>query len=478
MKTMRVLQPILFVALCLMMQVDTYGSTGDNFSGNNITEYHINTAEELAAICTNSHDRLYVLGSDITIPPGWVPIGHGAPGNDAAFKGELDGRGYSIIGLDIDVTCSGAFGLFGKLEGANISNLVLVDARMQVAGDVSGHKLTAGLLAGEAVGSTISNVIVENGYISATTSGLENAIIGGVVGIATDTSFRNTGIISGVINGGDITGGFAGRIAGTGAILECYSHADVVGSIAGGFAGQVLGSTLPGNANHAITIAECSATGTVSSAGNTGALAYGIAGGFIGEGEYVFIRDSSAYGKVIGCKRAGGFVGRLSNLSRVIYAYAKGDVTVDSGFAGGFVGELINSACVEFSFSVGSVIAVGGHESNGGEYEHTKVAVGGFVGAISGHGAPNTITHCLSFAPWVVGDGYVNRFVGLLDHDGVNGCYAHLGSMVVREGYIIHVLPSAFGPDGADMSSAQVEDVTKRLGWKRMHFNSNPENAK
>jgi len=444
MKKMRVLLPAFLIALCLLWHVEAY-SAGDKDGV--IT---ISTARQLAEICADSAGRQYVLGADITLPPGWVPIGQAAPGladypNQAfTFKGSLDGRGHTISGLSIDAAAGDVVGLFGTLEGAVISNIVLADARVEINGAGPGHEFAAGLLAGVVVGGTISNVTIKNGSISVTGAGYENAV----------------------------TGGLAGRVEGTGTISECYINADVTGAIAGGFAGQLTGSKLSANANHTLEVTQCRAAGKVTS------TTHGIAGGFVGEGEYVLIKESSAYGDTQGCAAAGGFVGRLSNSSRVIYSYAKGDValgcevvpseTVASptaassspaklpAYAGGFVGKLTTSSCVEFSYSAGTVFAG----------ERADTVAGGFVGYISASGAPNTITHSLSFAPWVVGGGYVHRFAGRMSHDGVNGCYAHLGSMVVRGGSLAHVLPSAYGQDGADMSMAHVEDVTRRLGWR------------
>ncbi|MCL2378650.1 MAG: hypothetical protein FWC77_05935 [Defluviitaleaceae bacterium] len=614
MKRKIVLWPVFVMALGFLCPGAVYGAAESLTPGGD-GRYYIHTAEELASICVDDSSRQYVLGADINIPPGWVPIGIDVLGRAVGFKGSLDGRGHSVIGLDIDATVGDMVGLFGKLEGASVSNIVLVDAGIHIGGDFGGREFAAGLLAGEAADCAISNITITGGNIAVTGTGLASAAIGGligkgtgtrlgdicvtvqindsrnrwpamgrgagnpgrdvpgaveqdslkavggmagklnncmverslanvqiyanaetiggVVGLATDTGFHGSGTGEGVVsqfcmectqepalkpsrnrrisfrdgtaatNEKSAVGGFAGRLEGMATVQECYSHANVAGDIAGGFAGQLLGRRLPGNANHVLEVAKCTATGETTSAID------GIAGGFAGIVEYALIKDSSAYGDVKGCGHAGGFVGRLSGLSRVIYAYAMGDVFLEiscngsaaqsvtadggnrnvappvtagnggqrmtqpataadggqqapqpaylSGFAGGFVGELTGSACVEFSYSTGAVATREGAEG----------AVGGFVGGISAVGTPNTITHCLSFAPWVVGEGYVHRFAGRADHDGVNGCYAYLGSMVVRDGNIAHVLPNAFGPDGADMSRAQVEDVAKRLGWRR-----------
>ena len=523
-------------------------------------EFYINTAGQLANIqrlaslyidsqgsqgSTDfliSSNKRYVLSSDIDLPPGWTPIGDVEANPAFVFKGSFNGQGYTIKGLEAEKNPRAVQGLFGKLEGANISNLTLANANLRLDGEYNGRNLAAGLLAGEAVGGTIKNISIENGTISATLTGSKDGAIGGllgkgtdmrlanirvdvrldiggtsnhdnkptsmrdssaqtedyncahmfhavgglagylsactversyvkaqisanaaatggVVGLASDAKFYYSGADGGRITGKNATGGFAGRLENTGLVLECHSHADVEGETAGGMVGQISGSKLSANVNHAQQIFQSKATGLTVSPN-------GIAGGFVGEGNYTLVKDSSAYGDVRGPAGAGGFVGRLSNCSRVIYSYAKGDVFLSglTGFAGGFVGELTNAACVEFAYATGSAIVEAAAPIQAGD-----VAVGGFVGVISAHGVPNTLTRCLSFAPWVVGpkDGHIHRFAGRMDHDGVNGCYAYLGSMVVHNGSLAHVLPSAYGPDGADMSSAQVEDITKRLGWRR-----------
>jgi len=393
-------------------------------------EIYIHTAEQLANIQqlanlfieSDGHkgsldfltcpSNVYVLAQDIDLPPGWTPIGDSDTHPDYVFKGSFDGRGHTITGL--------TQGLFGSLDGARVSNLVIADANIKISTEETD---AVGILADNAKDSIIKNVSIENSEISASGGG------------------------SGSV------GGLVGRMEGTGLILECHSHANVTGGIAGGLVGQVIGSSLTANANHKMEIIQSSATGKVVSLD-------GLAGGFIGEGVYALIKDCAAYGDVEGHTGAGGFVGRLSSRSRIIYAYARGNVSINgqSGFAGGFIGELTGSACVEFSYSVGSVFAA--HTS-------ADAAIGGFVGIISDVDAPNTITHSLSFSPWVVGDGYVHRFAGRMEHDGVNGCFAYLGSMVVRGGKLVDVIPSAYGSDGGDMSIAQVENITKRLGWRR-----------
>ena len=501
----------------------------------------ITTAAQLADIQRLGGDYLkaaYVLGGDIILPPGWIPIGSSSSDSafsDSAFRGSFDGKGHTIHGLAIENKPWAAQGLFGRLDGAVICDLVLEDGRISLVGGTN-----TGLLAGEAHNSSITDVRVSGrigtgrisgygvaesaayttdaigdmdtigaigGLISdmTTTDAIGGLVgrmhkcvvervfadveistgnyVGGVVGFSADTDFS-------YITTGDrpltgrIAGGFAGRMEGAGLVHECHAKAAVSGCIVGGLVGQISGNPLANNTNHLLEIVQCSASGKV--------VAADIAGGFVGDGEYVLVKDSYAQGDVQGDVISGGFVGRLSSRSRVAYSHALGDVVlVVSGAAGGFVGEITNASCIEFAYSAGSVMAEdyveafhglgygnagnGKNTNNNTDAKYASGALGGFAGVITASDAPNTLTHCLSFAPWVVGPGeyYVNRFAGRIDHNGINGCYAHLGSMVVQGGILAHVLPSAYGPDGADMSSEQVEGVAERLGWKQSIYVNN-----
>jgi len=444
--------------------------------------------------------KLYVLDNDIDLPANWIPIGDISSNSEFVFRGSFDGRGYTIRGLLIEEKPQHVQGLFGKVEGANISNLILENAVIRL--EKNSTETIVGLLAGEAYNCRFRNIKIINGAVFADDQRIESvwggsdyksngaiggfvgrivnsmvesvyvtaninvssSVAGGVAGHSVDTRFYHSGTDGGTVTGQGTVGGFIGRLEGTGPVLGCRSSADVTGGIVGGFIGQVKGPRLPTNANHTLEIFQNKATGKTVSTGK-------LAGGFAGEVSYALIKDCTVYGDVSGGTIIGGFVGELNQRSRVIYGYAKGEVNgqIPEGTAhktskitdramGGFAGEIAGAACIEFSYSSGSVFANYGWEG----------AVGGFVGVISDVGAPNSITHCLSFAPWVIGTDYVHRFAGRAKHQGINGCYAHLGSQVVRDGELAHVVPSAYGADGADMSSSQVESVAKRLGWKEM----------
>jgi len=387
-------------------------------------EFLIRTAKQLAELPISAGMH-YVLMNDIDLPPNWVPIGSGAH----PFEGKFDGGGHTIRGLSIAGRPTEPQGLFGTIQDAEIYNLVLENAKITLTGDA-----TAGLLVGAVTDSLINNITIIGGAI---TSGGES-----------------------------IVGGLAGRIAGETYILDCETDTDITGSIAGGIVGQAIGANLSTNANHKMEILRCKATGSVTatapSKGQHPAMVSGVAGGFIGQGAFVLIEDSASYGTVTG-QNVGGFVGELANFSRVLYSYAQGDVFSCGlgGSVGGFVGVIKSGSCIEFSYSGGAVAA---HSQS-----HQEWDIGGFAGTILANDAPTTITHSFSFSPWVVGpaDSNVQRFVGSSPHGGVNGCYAALSSMVVKDSALMHVLPSAFGADGGDVSNTQVEVLARRLGWRR-----------
>jgi len=409
----------------------------------------ISSAEELAGI--RDSEGSFALVADIDIPEGWVPIEN--------FKGSLDGRGHIIRGL--------SQGLFARAEGAEIKNFEIEDAKILADGSSS-----VGLLVGEAVGSQITNIIIRSGIIRAgkgNVGGLAGYLsdcivekvficveidtdaeyLGGLVGTAVDTRFYSSGVDEGRLTGMGIVGGFAGRLMDTGLVVGCHSDAKVSGAIAGGFVGQVSGAELPTNANHKIELIECTTMINITMGSES-------AGGFAGEISFASIVECGAFGDVMGKERSGGFVAGLYDNSRVIYSYGNNGDVHGGKVVGGFVGEMARGVSIEFGYSGGSVRGEGDEEQS----------VGGFAGVISEDGAPNTITSCLSFAPWVVGQGDVHRFVGRAEHRGVNNCYAMLYSTVVRNGELVHVLSNAYGPDGGDMSVAQVDEIARRIGWR------------
>lgn len=138
---------------------------------------------------------------------GWQPIG---PDYAGRFTGELDGNGYTISGLTINIRAEGGSvyaGLFGH-AGGTIRRLVLADTSVTVTG---GQYVYAGTIAGAGTGSILS-CVAENSRVA-----VQQAAVTGKVG------------------------GIAGRMIG-GRMASCYAQGRVSAAglsiAAGGITGQ------------------------------------------------------------------------------------------------------------------------------------------------------------------------------------------------------------------------------------------------
>ena len=135
--------------------------------------------------------KYFVLGEDIILSDDsvsniWTPVGTA----ELPFEGVFDGKGHSIIGLNVEnAACAG---LFGYVNNAEIRNLA-------VNGNVSG------------------------------------VLAGGIAGVAENSIIENS-VFTGSVSGSSCFGGIAGTIFG-GAVSNCVSVGNQV-------AGNVLGNGL------------------------------------------------------------------------------------------------------------------------------------------------------------------------------------------------------------------------------------------
>jgi hypothetical protein len=136
---------------------------------------------------------------------------------------------------------------------------------------------------------------------------------------------------------------------------------------------------------------------------------------------------------------AGGVVGIL-NRSRIAHSHSHAHVSAT--YAGGFVGEITNSSRIEFSSASGTVCG--------------DAVAGGFAGTIAALGAPNTITNSLALSDFVSGEN-ARRFAAATYHDGVNNCFAALGTVIISNERLMNVVANPFGNDGGDVSLWQIE---------------------
>lgn len=270
----------------------------------------IKDAEDLLEFASNctldswSQGKTVILQADIYLDDvDFAPI--------PTFGGIFDGKGHSIIGLEVADSVSPA-GLFSVIqEDAVVKNL-------NVTGNVtpSGENSTVGGVAGENYGE------VKNCTFTGTVSGTQN--VGGIVGSNGYTGEVANCRVNGEILGESMTGGIAGYNQGS--LLKCKNDADVnhvsvdsqisidnidldialdvkqwstenildVASDTGGIAGYSTG-----------IIQGCSNAGTVGYP-HIGYNLGGIAGRSCG-----YVTECTNDGEIFGRKDVGGIVGQM-----------------------------------------------------------------------------------------------------------------------------------------------------------------------
>ena len=303
--------------------------------GTGLTPYRIADIFGLQGTGSLGMGNHYVLAGDIDASgtvswnqnTGFAAI---AGGDGAGYAGTFDGAGHVIGGLQINAATSSAtagVGLFGKVEGGIVRNVVLQ------GGSVAGRQ-NVGALVGMNLGGTLDNV-----SSSATVTG--GRAVGGLAGL-------NAGIVSNASASGYVTG----------------FNVDNGGNIGG----------LVGENQAGASIVASYATGTVKGARE-------MIGGLVGNNQGR-VRRSYATGSASGGRNIGGLVG--TNGGSIDDAYASGAVgradNADSILTqenmGGLVGESTGS--VSHVFSSGAVHgdgyagvgAVAGRVATGSTFAH------------------------------------------------------------------------------------------------------------
>ncbi|MCM3697985.1 S-layer homology domain-containing protein [Paenibacillus macerans] len=246
--------------------------SGDGTAG---SPYVITSAAQLDNV-RNHLNGHFVLGGDIDLSgyssgEGWVPIGT----SGAAFTGTLDGQGYTIRHLTSLRQAGMMIGLFGYIDGANITNLNLSDVNVlgfMNVGGLAGYMKSGSLSGVHAEHVTIngaSNLVqyaggllgrLEGGTLnrsSATDVNLNATFdLGGLVGATNNSSFISESYSTGeVMANGQNLGGLVGTNYGL--ITDSYSLVNITGgsSAVGGLIGQsrgiVINSYAAGSINSA-----------------------------------------------------------------------------------------------------------------------------------------------------------------------------------------------------------------------------------
>ena len=214
---------------------------------------------------------------------GWQPIGN----STSQFKGHFLGNGHKITGITINRSTTNYIGFFGCTDGATISNLIIE-------------------------GQSINGA----------------DYVGGLVGLAMNTSFTSCSINGGNVNGANKIGGLAGQSQSS-IITDCFvsAHINATGSYSSlcvGYGNGLSVTRLKGN-------------------GHITGIAY--TGGVIGynTSNATTITNSSVEGKVFGTSNVAGIVGYSRSSLSISSSNFFGEVTGTSDNVGGLVGYSYNA---------------------------------------------------------------------------------------------------------------------------------------
>ena len=342
----------------------------------------ISSPDELIAFRNSVNDgndyagRTVVLGDNIDLSLqdiNWTPIGTGTRSGSGytgnAFKGTFDGRGFTISGLTIDATVSGdnvddAYGLFGVIDGATVTNLTLANVHITV----NGGECVGGVVGLMVNGSTVSNIEMDVGSGITAVRGLggivgrmtisgtiENCVneasingsdanVGGIVGAAYYTAVGSEMYITNCKNYGAVTctAGVAGGIAGLSAanVSGCENHAVITGNgtdVAGIVAEQQNAGSVTNCVNYADITNNSGAYGT---GGIVGWVRYNGAEASYARKNVIEVSGNVNHGKISGGNDGGGIVGTVYNAAVVTGNENYAESISGETFAAGIVGNL------------------------------------------------------------------------------------------------------------------------------------------
>lgn len=366
--------------------LNNFTGSSDTFDlkiiGNSITfdqivdpPIEIDTCQELQDI-SNDGTADYILIGDVDCGGfAFSPLFH-----SGAFTGSLNGQGYTISNLLINITdSSNENGLFGDCNGPSFGNFSMINFTGQTNGGSFGA--VCGAFYGDAKNIYIQGSLSSSGgslggaFGSAGTSTINNITInislsktgtytGGLAGTSSTASISNITIYipEGINCGTDSCGGLIGEVTSTATLKNIISYANLTcgsSGVCGGLVGYIN--------NAGATITNATVYGNVSSTTTS-------VGGLVGSSKGI-IKNSSAYGDVSGTSSVGGFAGGSSGT--IDSCKSSGDVYGSSSNVAGFVGSL--SGTVNNSYSTGNVVL-----------SSSSARVGGFIGDTSSGNAHNS----------------------------------------------------------------------------------------
>ena len=280
---------LLLVVAMIIPQVANAVGTQPSGSGTNASPYQIATAANLlwfADQVNNVHNTSICakLTADITLSGSTDNYVIGT--KDYGFKGEFDGNGHTISGVNVTTTKTGnngyqyAGGLFGCIKASTSETAVVKN--LTVAGAVNVTGLATVYYLGGVIGIAYGNVNISNVTSRVnltTTSNDKDAHCGGIVGSVewfSNGEYKGDLTVSNCVNYGtlnvscgEICGGIVGYIR-NGSISDCLNVGDISNSQDGYTAG-ILGYVN----STGCTMTRCLNVGTVTNT-HTAANAYSV----------------------------------------------------------------------------------------------------------------------------------------------------------------------------------------------------------
>lgn len=240
---------IFFIAIVMCIPFSLFAFSGSG-AGTEKKTYLITTADELFEV-RSELNAYYKLMNDIDLQPwleenspkfGWNPIGT----LSAPFNGHFDGNCKAIKNIWIDRPETNNVGLFGYIESATLTNIIILNPH------ITGNSYVGGILGQRNVNSSydqlgpgelsISKCYVVGGEISGVT--YVGGILGyncgrGNVGSLNIECCHNSANIKADSYCGGICGSMVGYASSNVSIRNCFSTANVTGmSYIGGILGQ------------------------------------------------------------------------------------------------------------------------------------------------------------------------------------------------------------------------------------------------
>ena len=187
----------------------------------------------------------YKVDGTISNDVSWNSIGN----SKNVFSGTFDGNNHTISNIYIKTDRS-IIGLFGKIQGAKIKNIIIDNSSIEAADSV-------GIIAGVSYeNSTLENIhTTKSNIVIATNPAKSGIFVGGIVGHTTNTTISKVSNSANVIGNGWYIGGIVGITFEGTSINESYNagnikshnvNTDNIRSI-GGIVGSNCGNTVINN---------------------------------------------------------------------------------------------------------------------------------------------------------------------------------------------------------------------------------------